>query len=309
VVASYVGYEVLVLDAATLETVTSTGMVHPWGMTVDPGSGRVWIGGKFESLALALPGLEVLAQFPLRTRTFVQGSEPNTLYAVAPILGKVVRIDGTTGEILASLSHPHAGNDTACIALANSGAALLAGNAHGPMLVLDPMDLRLRREIPIPFGCYALIPLDDGNALVLGGGGDSLGRYPTATVVDWQTGVIRQVLTPRPSRGQPGMEYGYGNPWVRVDDLIFAAGRQGILVADARNGEVLDLIEGTPSTEGTEYCCEIAWDPVRKRLLIVGDYLVEGSLTGKLVSYRMSAEFWRPRPGGRAIQVLRRRSL
>jgi hypothetical protein len=230
-----------------------------------------------------------VAEVPFRTRAFVLGSQPNTLYAVAPdpIPGKVVRVDATTGEILASLSHVVAGNDTACLTLANPGTALLAGNAHGPLLVLDPIDLRIRREIPIPFGCYALIPLDDGTALVLSSDGDSLGQYPTATVVDWQTGSTRQVSTPRPSRGQPGMEYGYGNPLVRVDDLIFAPGRQGILVADARSGEILDLIEGTPSTEGTEYCCEIAWDPVRRRLLIVGDYLADGRLTGKLVSYRI----------------------
>ena len=74
---------------------------------------------------------------------------------------------------------------------------------------------------------------------------------------------------------------------MRVDDLIFAPGRQGILVADARSGEVLDLIEDTPSSQGTVYCCEIAWDSVRERLLIVGDYLDGDHSSGKLISYRI----------------------
>jgi hypothetical protein len=287
VVASYAGFEVLVLDAETLETVTSTGMVNPWGMTVDPGGGRVWIGGKYGSFALALPGLEELAQIPLRTRTLVRGSEPNTLYAIDPLAGEIVRFDATTGEILARLAHPSVYRDTACLALAD-GQALLAGHGDGPLLVLDPIDLSLEREIQLPLGCWAVVPLEeDGKALVLSGSGDSSNHFPTGTVVDWRTGNTRQISVPRPSGAIPWTEYGYGNPWVRADDLIFAPGRQGILVADARSGEVLEFIEGTPSTEGSVYCCEVAWDAVRRRLLIIGDYLEGDRLTGKLVTYRI----------------------
>lgn len=231
-----------------------------------------------------------LAEFPFRTRMFVRGSQPNTLYAIAPILGEVVRVDATTGEILASLAHPSADNDTACLALADHGQALLGGDFDGPLLVLDPIDLRLKREIQLPSGCWAVVPLDeDGKVLVLSGDEDSQGQFPTASVVDFRTGDSRQVSVPRPTRSM-WTEYGYGNPWVRVDDLIIAPGRQGILVADARSGEVLEFIEGTPSTEGSNYCCEIAWDPFRRQLLIVGDYHVDGRLTGKLVSYRIERE-------------------
>ena len=288
-VATYWGFEVLLLDAGSLETVTSTAMHFPWGITVDPGGQRVWVAGRHNSVALALPGLEEIAQVPLGTRTLVQGVQSNTLYGIDPSAGQVVRLDAITGETLASLAHPSVHQDTACLALAN-GQALLAGNGDGPLLVLDPLDLRLEREIALPSGCWAVVPLDDdGKALVLSGDRDSRGQYPTASVVDWRTGGSRQLSVPRPSASAlPFTEYGYGNPWVRVEDLIFAPGRQGILVADARNGEVLEFIEGTPSTEDTVYCCEIAWDPVRRRLLIVGDYLDGSSSAGsKLVSYRI----------------------
>jgi hypothetical protein len=286
-VATYIGFEILVLDGESLQTVTSTRMLNPWGITVDPGGGRVWVAGKHGIMALALPGLEELAQFPLRTRILARAFQPNTLYAIDPSAGQVVRFDAVRGEILASLAHPSVISDTACLALAD-GQALLAGNDNGPLLVLDPIDLSLEREIALPSGCWAVVPLDDdGKALVLSGEEDSLGQFPTASVVDWRTGDSRQVSVPRPSGSVPWTEYGYGNPWVRVDDLIFAPGRQGILVADARSGDVLDFIEGTPSTEGSVYCCEIAWDAVRRRLLIVGDYLAGDHLTGKLVSYRI----------------------
>ena len=286
-VATYIGFEILVLDGETLETVTSKGMLNPWGMTVDPGGGRVWVAGTYGVTALTLPGLEELAQFPHRTRTVARGFQPNTLYAIDPSAGQVVRFDAVTGEILASQAHPSIFNDTACLALADD-QVLLAGNDYGPLLVLDPMDLSLEREIALPSGCWAVVPLDDEDkALVLSGDEDSQGQFPTASVIDWRTGDSRQVSFPRPSGTARWTEYGYGNPWVRVDDLIFAPGRQGILVADARSGDVLEFIEGTPSTEGAVYCCEVAWDAVRRRLLIVGDYLTDGSLTGKLVSYRI----------------------
>jgi hypothetical protein len=287
VVATYVGREVLLLDAGSLETVTSTGMVNPWGMTIDPGGGRVWIGGKHASMAFALPGLEEIAQFPVRTRTLVRGLQPNTLYAIDPLVGEIVRFDAVTGETLASLAHPSVYNDTACLALVDDQALL--ARSGGPLLVLDPVDLHLQREIALPSGCWAVVPLDDaGKALVLSGEEDPEGQFPTASVVDWRTGDSRQMTVPRPSGSAiRWTEYGYGNPWVRVDDLIFAPGRQGILVADAGNGEVLEFLEGTPSTEGTEYCCEIAWDAMRRRLLIVGDYHTGQSSTGKLVAYRI----------------------
>jgi hypothetical protein len=284
-VATYIGFEILVLDAETLETVASTGMLNPWGMTVDPGGGRVWVASRYGVTALALPGLEELAQFPHRTRTVARGFQPNTLYAIDPSAGQVVRFDAVTGEILASHAHPSIINDTACLALAD-GQALLAGSGEGPLLVLDPVDLSLEREIALPSGCWAVVPLDDDDkALVLSGEEDSQGQFPTASVVDWRTGDSRQVSVPRPAT--QWTEYGYGNPWVRVDDLIFAPGRQGILVADARSGEILEFLEDTPSTVGTVYCCEIAWDAVRERLLIVGDYLDADHSSGKLVSYRM----------------------
>ena len=287
-IATYIGFEILVLDAETLETVASTGMINPWGMTVDPGGARVWVAGRHGILSLALPRLEELAQFPAAPRTLVRGFQPNTLYGIDPGAGGVLRFNDVTGEILASRTHPSLVSDSACLALAD-GQALLAGNGDGPLLVLDPIDLSLEREIALPSGCWAVVPLDDEDkALVLSGEEDSQGQFPTASVVDWRTGDSRQISVPRPSGSVPWTEYGYGNPWVRVDDLIFAPGRQGILVADARSGEVLDLIEDTPSSEGTVYCCEIAWDSVRERLLIVGDYLDGDHSSGKLISYRIA---------------------
>ncbi|HET6361021.1 MAG TPA: hypothetical protein VFH11_03085 [Gemmatimonadota bacterium] len=286
VVSSYAGWKIEVLDAGTLQTITSTEMRNPWGVTIDLSGGIAWVAGKRGTSALALPGLEEIAQIPLYARSLVRGSQSNTLYAIDPVVGEIVSLDAVTRKTIARLAHSSVYSDSACLALAD-GQVLLAGNGDGPLLVLDPVDLRLIREIPVE--CWAVVPLDeDGKALVLSGVQDSESQYPTASVVDWRTGDSRQLTVPRPSPSAlPFTEYGYGNPWVRVDDLIFAPGRQGILVADARNGEVLEFIEGTPSTENTEYCCEIAWDPVRRRLLIVGDYHAGQATVGKLVSYRI----------------------
>lgn len=287
VVATYMGSEVLLLDAETLEPVASAQRLNPWGVTVDPSGGRVWVAGKYGSAALALPGLEELAQFPLQSRTLVRGLQPNTLYATDLLAGEILRFDAVTGETLARLSHSSIHQDTACLALAD-GEALLAGSGDSRLLVLEPEDLSLQREIALPSGCWAVVPLDEaGKALVLSGDEDAQGQFPTAVVIDWRTGESWQVSVPRPGGSVPWTEYGYGNPWVRVDDLIFAPGRQGVLVADARSGEIVEFIEDTPSTQGSVYCCEIAWDAVRQRLLIVGDYPAGQSTGGKLVSYRI----------------------
>lgn len=286
IVGSYVARQVFLLDLENLHTIDSTPAPDPWGVTMDPGGGRAWVGAKFGSVVLGVPDFEALLQFPFRTRTFVRGAVPNTLYAAASDRGEILRIDVVTDEIMASRPLPI--DDTSCLALVNRDEALLTVDISGLLYVLDPVDLSIRRTIEVPYGCWTVVPLDeDGAALVLGVSEDSMGQFPAASIIDWRTGESRTADVPRPTGEMRFAEYGYGNPWVRVDDLIFAPGRQGILVADARSGEVLQLIEGTPSTEGTNYCCEIAWDPTRRRLLVVGDYLVRGHLIGRLVTYRI----------------------
>jgi hypothetical protein len=279
VVSSFRPGSVTVYDAESLKMVSQVGLPWAHGVGILSDGSLAVVGARLYTLGLRIPDLEQVFLSPFSSNYPLAAPDGDGAYLGS--WGALARID-RTGRIEARPEGRYAG-----YAISEDGSVLLAGEGSSAprLVVFDLPGLHPVRDVPLPFLATLVIPLaDPKEALVIGGGlWRPTGVMPTtAAVVNHVTGEIEPVQ-------QVGgvLEYqtdgyrpypGEGNPWAEVEDsVVLIPSLHGLLVVDRRTGRIGEPLSGGESFDLPFVpCCEIAYDRLRKRVLMASR--IEGRL-------------------------------
>jgi hypothetical protein len=293
VVSTFWGQEVLLLDGETYETVASVPTSNPWGVSIPPQQDRVVVGGKRGITAFGLPAMNLLFYNEVRARSVVippagdhyltSGHVPGREF----LEGALVRIDNS-GRVEARRRLDV--SDNTAYVLSPDGSEIAAFDGCGSLHVFETTALLPRRRFQFdpPIPCWVVVPLQmPGKLLVVGEANQGDHAVPAGTVVDYRTGMVEPTQRLATRRRNRLIDFGYGNPWASLEDgRAVVASSAGLILVDLATGRLEGVVENVPFLDDSDYCCEVAYDAVRSRLIVVINAGYEpGPDTGRLIVY------------------------
>ncbi|MFN2384386.1 MAG: YncE family protein [Gemmatimonadota bacterium] len=257
----------------------------PWGLAISH-DGRIALGSSRPGIltAFSLSGLETLYQLSIRTRMLIRSGR--VFFGSGHVSGQSVVFQLTAdGTIVAQ--YPIGNGDNNRFTLSIDDRLVLAVDALKRLHVLDARTLAPERVLPlvVNFSIWLVIPLRAPNKVLLLGGDEN---GPAGSVVDYVTGDVAptQLLAADPK--YPWLEYGYGNPWVSIgNDITVVTTRQGFILVNERTGRLERLEINVPTLDEANWCCEVAYDLHRDRLLVVNERFESFThiFYGRLIAY------------------------
>lgn len=275
VVATYYGWQVLILDAETYSLLTEP-IGHPenWGVDITPDGRQALVASRKGGWILDLDSGTQAAFLDVQSRWIASNTDGSAYYTVGVApgeFGAFMKFD-TSGRIVAQ-------NDTNegyhfCFALSpDDDLALVALVFRDALRVMDANTLRTRFEIPVeldPTHCI-LVPLDEPGlvAVVRLGNG-----FVDVTTVNYGQGSIlaRETLPLETGHLPWAPSFGRGNPWARIGTghIVFPT-NLGFLLLNSSTGRIAAFLDDVDMPVFGGLCCEAAYDPARNRLIVMGD--------------------------------------
>jgi hypothetical protein len=285
VLASRLGSKIFVLDAGTFDLVSSAPVSSPWGVRFDPAGDRVFVAGRQGVFAYEVPYATPAWETPVpfTVKTIILATPDGSAYVASGVQGPyrhapsgVARF-GREGDLQVFRRIPEG---ISSAALATVAGTILLGDDVGVLHLLDPATLVTTKSVATGNRPCVIVPLGGTRAALVGG--------LQVLIVDYELAIVESRSSLERDPRFHYAEYGYGNPWVAIDDrTAIVGGLHGLVILDIPSGRVKQQISSIRTLDDVSICCEVAFDPLRDRLLVAS---TDGSGYGRFVAYRIHHE-------------------